>query len=145
MKKLMVLGCFAAGFCTSIAHADFTFFSTEFDACANTSTHWSGTGRGSNWLIGECVYEGDGVLQFDTEHTSFSIEISAHKKSGIALCPEVAHETINGICKNRKITMYTDFGNIEGHVNKIRGKANGTITVSPGITAEVSVQFTTTD
>ncbi|RMX15115.1 hypothetical protein EAS68_13080 [Legionella jordanis] len=142
MKKNWIIGCISTLlFASSIAHADFNLYASAGNACDYIAGHWAGKGTASSWLIGDCIYHGAGSISAPDVLGRFSIELSADKESGNIVCPNHAKKQLRGICSNGKVTITTEYGNINGNFSKNSGSAQGTLTVAPGVSADVVVQF----
>lgn len=142
MKKNRIIGFIATAMLLAhTAHADFAFFSSEPNACDLLAGHWNGSGKASNWLIGDCIYTGTGTVGPVNNAGGFTLEVSGDKNSGSFLCPAHANTTLNGTCINGTVTIATGYGDMSGTFTQNSGNASGKLTVSPGIDAEVRVQF----
>lgn len=142
MKRNVLMGLMVATMSfANVSYANFIFHSNVSNACENVSGSWSGTGKASNWFVGECVYHGSGNVSRVDSTGSFKIDVSADKDSGSFLCPNHATEQLKGVCVNGAVTILTDFGNLTGNFSPNEGSANGVLSVSPGMDAEVSIQF----
>lgn len=138
MKKAVIIGLMLFA---PLTHANFTLHSTAENACEQISGLWVGSGSASNWAIGECVYHGLGTASSLDSAGQFTIEVTADKESGTFLCPEHTTTKLGGICVDGVVTVITEYGNLLGNYANNTGAAKGTITVSPGIYAEVSIAF----
>ena len=142
MKRSLLMGFLAATMSfTSLSYADFTFHSSSQNACEAISGPWSGSGKAYNWFIGECKYHGSGVASALDETGRFTVEVNATKDSGNFLCPAQATEKLIGICADGNAVIITQYGNLTGSFSQNAGNAGGTLSVSPGMNAEVSIQF----
>ncbi|KTD67241.1 MULTISPECIES: hypothetical protein [Legionella] len=141
MKQKLLIGFTAVALSLAhMAHADFTFYSGA-NNCDEIPGNWAGSGKATNWLIGECAYNGSGTLgELDT-NGSFDIEVSADKSSGSFVCPDHNTTKLKGVCVNGKVTIKTEYGNLSGIFSKTSGSAKGTLSVSPGMDVDVSIQF----
>ena len=142
MKRIIVIGSTVAALAfMNVVHADFTFHSSTVDACERISGFWSGTAKVKNWLIGECVYNGSGVTSSVDSSGKFKLDVSADKNSGSFICPKHAETQLLANCNNGNVTITTDYGNLNGYFSENTGNAQGALTVSPGIKADISIQF----
>ncbi|PWY56466.1 hypothetical protein DGG96_02380 [Legionella qingyii] len=141
MKQKLLIGFTAVSLTfASISHADFTFYSGSSN-CEDIPGNWSGSGKASNWLIGECVYNGAGTVGALDSAGNFPIEVNADKRSGSIMCPRHNTTKLRGICVNGTVTIKTEYGNLNGIFSKNSGSANGKLTVSPGMDVDVAIQF----
>lgn len=145
MKRNVLIGFLATLTFTNLAYADFTWHSTEPNSCEHVSGHWAGVGKASNWFIGDCVYHGAGIVSLLDSSGNFTVEVTAHKDSGSILCPAETKRTLSGVCVNGVTTIMTEYGNMTGSFSQNAGDAKGTLSVAPGINAEVSLQFQRVD
>jgi hypothetical protein len=142
MKRNALMGIMVATIAfANVSYADFTFHTNHSNACESLPGQWAGSGKASSWWIGECVYHGAGLISTLDRAGNFSLEVSADKDSGSFLCPNHATQQLAGICVNGVVTVKTDYGNLTGNFSNNAGTANGTLTVSPGINAEVTLSF----
>ncbi|KTD45276.1 hypothetical protein Lqui_2747 [Legionella quinlivanii] len=142
MKHYILTGFIAAAFSFSnMAHANFSLYSTNSDACQQVAGQWAGSGKATNWFIGECKYHGSGTITSADGGQHFSIEVVADKDSGSFFCPKHTVNQFTGTCVNGIATFNTEYGSIDGSFSENSGDAQGTLTVGPGMTAEVSLQF----
>ncbi len=125
----------------SMSHADATLYSGVANACEYISGHWAGTGKASNWVIGECIYHGAGTISTLDTTGHFRIEVTSDKDSGSILCPNHTSKQLTGICINGVVTIMTEYGNLAGNFSQNAGNANGTLSVAPGMNADVEIQF----
>ncbi|CEK10401.1 hypothetical protein [Legionella hackeliae] len=139
--KRRLLGFIAAGLFASVSHADFIFHSNSSSVCADVPGHWTGRGKANNWLIGECKYHGSGIISALDGAGHFKIEVSADKDSGTSLCPKHAYEELTGSCTNGVVTIKTQYGSLAGNFSRNAGDAKGTLSVGPGMSADVVVRF----
>ncbi|WP_392537523.1 hypothetical protein [Legionella sp. 227] len=141
MKQKLLIGFTVAALSFAhIANADFTFNSGS-NSCDDISGNWSGSGKASNWLIGECVYNGAGTVSAVDKEGNLNIEVTADKRSGSLVCPDHNTTQLKGICVNGTVTIKTEYGNLSGIFSKTSGSAKGRLTVSPGMDVDVSIQF----
>ncbi|MCW8444093.1 hypothetical protein OQJ19_01190 [Fluoribacter gormanii] len=141
MKQKIIIGFTAVALTiASISHADFTFYSGS-SKCEDVPGNWAGSGKASNWLIGECVYNGSGTVGALDSAGNFAIEVNADKRSGSVLCPSHNTTKLRGICVNGTVTIKTEYGNLNGVFSKNSGSANGKLTVSPGMDVDVAIKF----
>jgi hypothetical protein len=126
---------------TNTAQADFTFHSSDPDGCQYIAGSWAGTAKISSWLIRDCKYHGAGTASPVDENGTFSIDVTADKDSGSFLCPSHAKQELTGTCINGQIVFVTDYGNLNGSFSENAGEAQGKLSVTSGISAEVSIQF----
>ncbi len=140
MKRNIFLGLIGAVLLSTGAYADYSFRLASPDTCDSIAGNWSGKGEASAWFLGTCKYHGVGTVGPLVED-HFTVHVSADKKSGSALCPDHASEQINAVCKNGVVTIKTEFGSLKGNFSSNSGSAKGTLSVSPGIEADVFIQF----
>lgn len=141
MKRKLLIGLAVASMSfTGMSYADFTFYSSS-TACEDAPGNWVGSGKAYNWLIGECVYNGSGTVGPVDSAGNFSLEVIANKRSGSFVCPEHTTTKLNGVCINGVVKIKTEYGDLAGNFTKTTGNAKGSLTVSPGIDVDVSVQF----
>lgn len=141
MKRVLSIGLsVAAMFTATMSHADFTFYSTKADSCETISGTWSGSGKGSNWLLGECAYHGEGIISTLDETGQFTLNISVDKDSGSFICPKHEEQSLKGTCVNGVVTLLTDYGNLTGDFSDNAGSASGSLSAM-GMSVEVSAQF----
>ena len=126
---------------TSIAHADFKFYSNSSDICNNISGEWNGKGSASNWLIGTCIYHGKGTIGTPDSTGRFTLNLDIEKDSGNFLCAKHTIREFSGTCVNGDVTIITEFGNLQGTFSENSGSASGTLTAVLGMTIDVSTQF----
>lgn len=142
MKRNLQLAFIAAIMSfTSMSHAEFIFHLNTPNACDSISGHWSGKGRATNWLLGECSYHGSGEISTVDSTGHFTVNVTADKDSGSPFCPAHSTEKLNAVCANGVVTVKTEFGNLVGNFSDTSGSAKGTLTVSPGMDADVSIKF----
>jgi len=127
--------------CLTNAHADYVLHSSEANACMHLPGHWTGLGSASSWMVGTCVYRGVGTVSPISNNGVFTIEVTADKESGSFICPSHATEKLSGTCTNGLVTISTEYGSIGGHFSENSGSAKGTVTVSPGVYADVDIEF----
>lgn len=137
---ILSIGLLLNGF----VHADMHFRLAQ-DNCDGISGNWTGTAKASSWMIGECVYNGFGTASELDLAGNFTMKVEANKVSGSFVCPNHDARELKAVCVNGLVVVSTEYGNLTGsYTNKV-GKAEGTLTVSPGITADVSIQFSRVD
>jgi hypothetical protein len=142
MKQNLLLGFVAVTMSfANMSHADFTFRSNLSNACESISGQWSGSGKASNWLLGECIYNGSGKISTLDSTSHFTIDVAADKVSGSFLCPNHTTKLISGVCANGMVTIVTEYGNLAGSFLSDSGDAKGTLSIAPGLSAEVLIQF----
>ncbi|QMT59867.1 hypothetical protein [Legionella sp. PC997] len=141
MKQKLLIGFTAVALTfASISYADFTFYSGS-NNCEDIPGNWAGSGKASNWLIGECHYNGAGIVGAVDTTGHFAIEVNADKRSGSLICPEHHSTKLRGICVNGTVTIKTEYGNLNGIFSQNSGSAKGKLTVSPGMDVDVAIQF----
>jgi hypothetical protein len=142
MKRILINGFIAAtlSFAT-MAHADFTFRLNTKDGCDYLAGKWFGTGKASNWFLGECIYHGSGTISGLDNMGRFTAEVKADKDSGSGLCPEHTTKQVKGICFNGVVRIKTEYGHLDGNFSQYSGDAKGNLSVAPGMSADVEVQF----
>lgn len=142
MKNILLMGFAVTTMCCAqMSHANFSFYSSDVNACSYISGKWAGTGKASNWLIGECNYHGTGTISTPDNSGHFTINVSSDKDSGNFICPQHAEKQITGVCSNGTITLATEYGNLIGDFSEMTGSAQGTLTVSPGLDVNINIQF----
>ncbi|MFC3909751.1 hypothetical protein ACFORL_11785 [Legionella dresdenensis] len=132
---------FPALLLSTACHANFMFQSFTPNVCDNLAGNWAGSGKASNWIIGTCSYHGTGTISAVDSNGRFSVKVSADKDSGNLLCPAHAAKQLTGTCLNGIITIITEYGDLAGNFSENNGQAKGTLTVAPGIKADVLVNF----
>lgn len=142
MKRTLLMGFTAATLSfANMSHADATFHSNIPNACEYISGHWAGTGKASNWVIGECIYHGSGTVSTVDNTGHFKVEVTSDKDSGSLLCPAHTTKQLKGMCINGVVTIMTEYGNLAGYFSQNTGDAKGTLSVAPGMSADVEIQF----
>ena len=142
MKHLLLTGVIATTMSFApILNADFTFHSSEPNACEHIPGHWVGTGQATNWFIGTCVYHGSGSTSALDSTGHFTMEVTAKKDSGNYLCPNEAAKQLHGVCINGVVTIMTEYGELAGNFSENNGDAGGTLAVGPGMSADIAIQF----
>ena len=142
MKRILLIGLTTAALSfATISHADATLHSHVANACEYISGYWMGTGKASNWVLGECIYHGSGTIGPVNDAGNFKIEITSDKDSGSLLCPSHTKKQLTGVCVNGVVTIRIEYGNLAGHFSQNAGDAKGTLSVAPGMSADVVVQF----
>lgn len=142
MKKRLFLGLISATALFSCSsHADYSFRLSNLDSCSSISGAWSGKGRASNWFIGQCDYYGSGTVSVVDENGLFTVQVNVTKDSGSPLCPPRGKELLNAVCKDGVVTIKTNFGNLNGTFSFNHADASGTLSVTPGLDADVSIQM----
>lgn len=124
-----------------LSYANYTIELNNVDACHSIAGTWVGKGKATNWIIGTCKYHGEGMLGNIDNAGRFTITASAHKDYGNALCPQRVKQVLNAVCINGVMSVKTDYGSLRGVLNEMTGSANGTLSLSPGMDAKVSLQF----
>ncbi|KTC98365.1 hypothetical protein [Legionella erythra] len=123
------------------SYANFTFYPNALNNCTSIAGNWAGKGMASSWLTGECHYHGAGTVSAVDSNGHFNIELAVDKDSGSFLCPNHTTKQLAGVCRDGVVTIQTEYGNLNGHFSENTGNASGKLTVSPGMSADVSVQF----
>ena len=142
MKPNIFLGLISATILlTSTSYADYSFRLNSSESCNSISGPWAGKGSASSWFIGRCDYHGKGIVSTVDENGHFTVQVNVDKDSGSPLCPPHASEQFNAVCKNGMVTIKTEFGSLKGTFTSNRGNASGTLSVSPGLEADVSIQM----
>jgi hypothetical protein len=142
MKQGIVLGLISATILfTNISYADYSFRLNNPEECTQLSGIWSGKGSASSWFLGQCNYHGTGTISTVDDNGNFSVQVNVDKDSGSPLCPPHATEQLNAVCKGGIVTIKTEFGNLKGTFTPTNGNASGTLSVSPGLEADVSIQM----
>ncbi|KTC83839.1 hypothetical protein [Legionella brunensis] len=141
MKKNLLIGFIAAMSFAGVLHADFTFYASDSNTCEYVAGQWVGKGKASNWLLGECVYQGSGTVGPVDSQGNFTLEVTADKNSGNILCPDHAHKELSGTCNNGVVKIITEYGNLSGNFSRNAGDAKGKLTVAPGVSADITVRF----
>lgn len=142
MKKGLMIGTtvFALAFST-ISSADIFLSTFSADSCENLAGKWQGTGKVTNWAIGECLYRGEGNVNHVDENGVFTLTLTVNKDSGSVLCPNHVTQVLPGMCRDGKISLKTDYGSLTGGISGNAGTAKGTISIATGISADVVVQL----
>lgn len=141
MKSKVFLAAIGALAINTATYADYSFRLANTESCDTISGTWTGTAKASSWFLGTCVYHGTGIVSSVDSSGHFTIQATADKDSGSILCPEHGAERVNAVCSNGLVTVKTEFGNLKGSFSNNTGSAEGTLSVSPGIEADVSAQF----
>lgn len=142
MKRILLAGfTIAALSIASMSHADFLFQSNTAIDCKDLAGQWSGSGKVKNPILNVCTYSGVGYFSAVDAKGNFSIDGMATKTSGSALCPKQAVQRMKGTCIAGKVVFVSDYGNLNGNFTQNAGTAAGTITVMPGVVADVALQF----
>ena len=139
--KIKSLGLICLTLLTSNVYAEYSFSLDNPESCESIAGSWSGKGKATNWLLGSCTYHGSGIVSAVDSTGHFSVRTTADKDYGNKLCPEHATEQLNGVCLNGVVTIKTDFGSLKGNFSENNGSAKGTLSVSPGIDADVSIHL----
>ena len=141
-KDLIVYALFTMLSCSSAAYADIIMQSYSQNTCADLSGKWAGTGKASNWSIGDCYYHGSGEVQNVNFTNHFTLTITVDKESGSFVCPNHVATQLRGECSNGKMTLKTSYGDLTGNVNEQSGTAEGDLRLSPGLPpAKVTIQL----
>lgn len=142
MKRNLLIGVVISALAVAnLAHANFTFTSVTSGSCESVSGNWEGEGKAYNWFIGDCIYHGKGSISPLDNSGHFTAEVTAYKDSGSVLCPNQATKKLSGFCVNGITIIQTEFGSMNGDFAENSGSANGTLSVAPGMSAEVGIQF----
>lgn len=142
MKQGIMLGLISATvLLAGTAYADFSFRLTDSDDCSQLSGDWSGKGSASSWFLGRCDYHGTGTISPLGQNGALSVQVTVDKDSGSPLCPPHASERLDAVCSNGVVTIKTQFGSIKGMFTPTSGNASGTLSVSPGLEADVSIKM----
>ena len=123
------------------AYADFIFTINSAEGCANLSGTWSGKGTVEHWLVGECLYEGIGILSELDAQGLFTMTVKAMREAGITLCPSYVEKQLTGSCNQGTVVFKTPYGALNGRMDGNVGDAAGTLTVSPGVNVKVKAHF----
>jgi hypothetical protein len=143
MNINLFLGILAAILLVSgVSHADYSFHLSGSNAvCEDILGDWSAKGKATNWLLGSCTYHGTGTVSPVDSDGHFTAQVTAYKDYGTSLCPKHFSEQINATCVDAVVTVKTDFGRLKGTFSGTSGSASGTLSVSSGINANVSIKF----
>lgn len=142
MKGNLVNGFFVAAMVfVNVAHADFMFHSNSNNTCDYISGHWFGTGKASNWFVGDCFYHGSGTISSLDSTGAFTAEVTADKDSGSILCPSHSTNILTGVCINGVTTILSEYGSVNGYFSQNTGSAKGTLSAGPGLKVDVDIQF----
>lgn len=141
MKRNIFIGLIGAVLINTGTYADYSFRLANNNSCESISGSWSGKGKATNWLIGSCTYHGTGTVGPVDSTGHFTVHAEADKDHGTPLCPDHASEQLTAVCLNGVVTIKTDFGSLKGNFSSNNGSAKGTLSVSPGMEADVSIQF----
>jgi hypothetical protein len=87
------------------------------------------------------MYRGSGTASAIDAAGNFTADLTADRYSGSSLCPDHAAEHLTGVCRNGKVVITTNYGKLDGDFSKNGGTAKGTVTISPGINVDLSIQF----
>lgn len=142
MKRMLLAGFTAIT--VSFANTSFaaiTLQSSDHNTCQHIDGHWLGTGTLTNWIIGECIYHGIGTIKLSDNSGNFVLSMYVEKVSGGHFCSQTATEHFSGICTNDIVTITTKYGELEGSFSERSGSAKGTLSIAPGISAKVDIQF----
>ncbi len=141
MKANRLLGILSALVITIPVHADYSFHLEGSANCNQIEGVWSGKGRLKNWVIGTCIYRGTGTVGPLDDSGHFTVYGTADKEYGTSLCPAHASQQLTAVCSNGVITIKTEYGKMQGTFTENSGSAKGTLSVTPGVEADVSLQF----
>jgi hypothetical protein len=142
MKRNVLMGCMAITLLfTNVSHADFTFHSNDPNACDYVAGHWSGSGKASNWFIGDCLYHGKGTIGALDSSGHFTVNVTSDKDSGSLFCPKHTNKKFTATCTNGVVTFMTEYGNLAGNFTRDTGDVNGTLSIGRGMSTTVSIQF----
>lgn len=122
---------------TSSAYANFSFHT---NSCSDITGDWAGRGEATNWLI-DCIYIGKGNIGPMNENGNFTLTVAVDKSSGSFVCPSHRDETLQGTCRNGNIVIDTNHGELTGYASRTSGKAQGTISIAPGVSADVVIDL----
>jgi hypothetical protein len=123
------------------AHANFRLHAADAFSCDYITGHWAGTAKAYNWFVGDCLYHGNLTVSTVDNEGNFSMDITADKDVGSSMCPTHVGLQFKGACSQGAIAMRTDYGNLTGSFSKFAADVKGTITLAPGVNAEVSIQM----
>ncbi|VVC75878.1 hypothetical protein AQUSIP_11790 [Aquicella siphonis] len=142
MKKKLIT-CFTAAIVSFAAasYADITMHSYAANACQKLSGQWAGTGTAKNWMIGQCEYSGSGTASSVDAAGNFTLKFNADKDSGSMLCPKHTSQQMSGKCINGDITINTEYGSLKGSLSEKTGEAKGTLHISPGVQADLTIRI----
>lgn len=142
MKARSLFGLMTAMLCyTNLVHADYIFHSNRSNVCEQISGQWSGNGHAYNWLIGTCKYHGSGTVSTPDAEGKFTITVTAYKDSGSFLCPSTSTKQLDAECIDGAATIHTEYGNLLGSFSDRKGSAEGTLSVAPGMKAQIAIAF----
>jgi|SRR5579885_1691787 hypothetical protein len=141
MKKSLIISLAATLISfANVSHADFTIRTLGVNGCSNLAGQWAGVGQVSNWMI-DCNYHGSGQMSGIDGAGKFTLNINIDKDSGSFLCPAHTSKQLEGTCVNGNLYINTGYGDLSGSVSQNIGNAKGTLTIAPGVSADVSIQF----
>lgn len=141
MKGLVLATCMVV----NLAHAQFNFQGSHANSCEDLQGNWTGNGKGHNWLVGDCHYHGSGTVSPLDSSGRFTAEVHASKDSGSPMCPNHASKHVVGYCTQGVIKVVTEYGTVKGNYADNAGNLKGTLTISPGMDADVSLKFVRAD
>lgn len=126
---------------SSVVSADILLYTPNADTCASLPGAWSGTGKVYQWSIGTCLYHGKATIQSVDATGHFILDIAVEKDSGSLLCPNHYETRLPGSCVDGQLALTTKYGHLTGALSGDTGHAEGTLTISPGINAQVNIQL----
>jgi hypothetical protein len=137
MKKIVLFSSILLFSFSNISSASFYMTTTS---CDNISGVWTGSGTASNWVL-NCHYHGEAIIKSVNQSGQISLDIKIDKDSGSLLCPN--HETaqLMGFCQAGQMTILTNYGNLNGNIVGNRGSAKGKLSLSPGLSANVTIEL----
>lgn len=141
MRNSLMIGTLMASLaCSTLAYADI-FMHHHAETCADLAGEWTGTGKVSNWLIGDCYYHGTGKVQGVDAAGKFTLDLEVNKDSGSSVCPNQTTQHLPGTCSNGTVTLNSGYGDLVGNISERAGSAKGTLRILPGVTADVTIQI----
>lgn len=144
MKKTFLFAL-AANLLLTPCYANFVFVSRVEGGCEQIPGRWTGTAKAYHWMLGECIYHGEGKVSELDAAGNFTLAVSGEKNSGSFICPQHTDTKLNGVCVGELVVFATEYGNLNGsYANKV-GDAKGSLNVSPGINVDLEIQFQSGD
>jgi hypothetical protein len=142
MKKAFVVSMTLAVMSfASLTNADIVMHAFGADSCKELAGKWMGTGKATNWIIGQCVYRGTGNIANIDAAGNFLLDIKTHKESGSLLCPQQVAAVLPGTCVNNTVKLITDYGHLNGSITGNMGTATGSLKILAGVTADVVIDL----
>lgn len=125
---------------SSATQADFLIHSATNLSCPMLMGNWTGSGKVSNWAV-DCSYRGSATVHSMDQSGNFIFDITVDKTGGSFVCPNHSSKSLAGSCQDGRIVFKTNYGHLTGNVSGDAGYAEGTLTISPGISADVKINI----